>query len=210
MKEYYSRRAKEYEQIYKRKDPVRLAEIKQIKNELRKIFRDKFVLEAACGTGYWTEVISEFASKTVSFDFSDEVIEIAKSKMLNAEFIIDNAFEMNNIRGDFDAGCANFWFSHIPKNKINDFLNLFHSKLQHGSIIFMTDNIFIDGVGGNLLTKPGDENTYKIRVLSDGTVYEIIKNYYSEEELKKIFVKYSSDPQVTIGKCFWRVTYKID
>ncbi len=210
MKDYYSKRAREYEQIYYRDDPQRQNELEQIKNELGSCFQNETVLEAACGTGYWTEVISRVAKRTTAFDFSKEVLEVAKSKKLNAEFIVDNIYEMKNITGFFNSGCANFLFSHIPKNKINDFLNLFHSKLQHGSIIFMTDNIFIEGVGGNLLTKPGDENTYKRRVLSDGTAYEIIKNYYSEEELKEIFNRYSSDPEVTIGKCFWRVKYKID
>ncbi len=207
-KEYYSRRAEEYEQIYTRDDPVRQDEINKIKNELTIIFKGRDVLEAACGTGYWTETISRTANSTVSFDYSNEVIEIAKSKNLNAEFLIDNAYEMNKVGGTFNAGCANFWFSHIPKNKIIGFIETFNKKLSPGSIVFMADNIYIEGIGGELITKQGDENTYKMRKLSDGSSYEIIKNYYDENELRNIFKDYAEDIETYFGKCFWRVKYR--
>lgn len=44
----------------------------------------------------------------------------------------------------------------------------------------MADNIYIEGIGGKLIIKENDDNTYKIRELSNGTIYEIIKNHYSE------------------------------
>jgi ubiquinone/menaquinone biosynthesis C-methylase UbiE len=208
MKEYYSRRAREYERIYYRDDPVRQQELEQIKNELLSLYKNKRVLEAACGTGYWTEAISNTAGVVVAFDFSSEVIEIAKSKNLNAQFIVDDAYSMKNIKGVFNAGCANFWFSHIRKDRIEEFLTVFHNKLEPGSVVFMADNILIEGVGGKLITKPGDENTYKIRKLSDDSSYEVLKNYFSIDELSDIFKNYSSNLEINFGKCFWRVKYK--
>jgi len=207
-KEYYSKRAEEYEKIYHRDDPVRQSELDKIKNELSVCFKGLNVLEAACGTGYWTETISKAAKTTLSFDYSPEVIEIAKSKKLDAEFIIDDAYRMDNIRGNFNAGCANFWFSHIPKNKITVFLNCFHKKLNPGSPVFMADNVYVEGIGGKLITKPGYQDTYKLRVLSDGSAYEIIKNYYNEDELKDIFSPHAESLETYFGNCFWRIKYK--
>ena len=46
------------------------------------------------------------------------------------------AFEENR----FNAGLANFWFSHIPKKKINNFLLEFHRVLRPGSRVFITDS----------------------------------------------------------------------
>lgn len=207
MKDYYSRRAREYEEIYNRDDPVRQKELGIIKKELAELMEGRDVLEAACGTGYFTEVISKKARSVTAFDFSPEVIEIAKAKRLKARFLIDDAYEMKNITGTFNAGCANFFFSHIPKDKIDSFLRLFHSKLLPGAVVYMADNINVEGVGGELITKPGDVNTYKRRTLKDGSSYEILKNYYSEEELRDIFSRYSNGLEVKIGKCFWRVKW---
>ena len=69
LKDYYSKRAKDYEQIYSREDPVRQSELNKIKDELISLFKNKSVLEAACGTGYWTEVISKTAKQVLAFDF---------------------------------------------------------------------------------------------------------------------------------------------
>ena len=209
MREYYSRRAKDYEQIYYHyEDQDRQAELKLIGDEMISCFMNKTVLEVACGTGYWTDIISKCVKKITAFDFSSEVLEIAKSKNLNAELLIDDAYEMKNIRGLFDAGCANFWFSHIPKDKIDAFLNCFHQKLQPGSTVYMADNNYIEGAGGVFVRKPGDVNTYKIRKLPDDSDYEILKNYYSGEELREIFKNHSSNFEFRSGKYYWRVIYK--
>jgi len=208
INKYYSHRANEYEAIYNRDDPIRQEEQSRIHHELELIFKDKSVLEIACGTGYWTKTISKAADKVLAIDYSQEVIEVAKSKNINAEFIVDDAFSLSKVEGIFDGGCANFWFSHIPKNKIKIFLETFHGKLEKGSSVFMADNIFIDGVGGELIYKSGDENTYKLRALEDGSRYEILKNYYTKKELEYLFKLYSTNLEITFNKCFWWIKYK--
>ena len=208
MREYYSRRAKDYEKIYYHyDDPERQSELKLIGDEMISCFTNKSVLEVACGTGYWTDVISKYIKRITAFDFSPEVLEIAKSKNLNAELLIDDAYEMKNIKGQFEGGCANFWFSHIPKDKIDTFLNCFHQKLLPGSTIYIADNNYIEGAGGVFVHTPGDMNTYKIRTISDGSEYEILKNYYTEDELREIFKTHSHDIEFRSGKFYWRIKY---
>jgi ubiquinone/menaquinone biosynthesis C-methylase UbiE len=48
----------------------------------------KHVLEIACGTGYWTEVISSSAASIIAIDINDEVLEIARSKKLNQQKVL--------------------------------------------------------------------------------------------------------------------------
>jgi trans-aconitate methyltransferase len=206
--EYYSKRASEYEQIYHRDDPVRQSELAKIKNLVRNSFRNKSVLEIACGTGYWTEAVSKSAKNITAVDCSAEMLAIAKAKKLKTDFIIDNAYSLKNVIGSFNAGLANFWFSHIPKNKMITFLNTFHIKLQPRSVIIMADNILDKEFGGELIEKENDENTYKIRNLKDGNQYQIIKNYYSKDELNSIFKEYSSEIKIHFGKYYWWIKYK--
>ncbi|HEY6168738.1 MAG TPA: class I SAM-dependent methyltransferase, partial [Verrucomicrobiae bacterium] len=55
LAEYYARRAGEYERIYAK--PERQADLAALRARLAEAFRGRRVLEIACGTGYWTEVI---------------------------------------------------------------------------------------------------------------------------------------------------------
>lgn len=210
MKEYYNKRAKEYEQIYHHDDPVRQSELAKIKNLLRNSFRNKSVLEVACGTGYWTEAVAQTAKNITAVDYSVEMIQLAKTKEIKATFIDDDAFSLKNVSDIFNAGLANFWFSHIPKAQINSFLNTFHKKLQPKSTVIMTDNIFNKDIGGEIIKKYRDENSYKVRTLNDGTSFQIIKNYYNEEELNIIFKKYSSEINIHFGKYYWWIKYKLN
>ena len=75
---YYGKRAEEYEQIYRK--PERQDELKKIKGLLQNILAGKDILEIACGTGYWTERISQRAKSILATDINDTVLEIAKSK----------------------------------------------------------------------------------------------------------------------------------
>jgi SAM-dependent methyltransferase len=209
MNEYYSKRAKEYEDVYYRDDPIRQAEQNQIKSEMKRIFSDRSVLEIACGTGYWTQYIAEVAKNISGIDNSNQVLEIARLKNIRAKFIYGDAFNLEEIEGIFNAGCANFWLSHIEKESIDQFLNGFHNKITKGSPVFMADNIYIEGIGGKLIKKDNSNNTYKIRKLSDGTEYQIVKNYYEENELHEILQNYAKEINIRIGKCFWWLNYII-
>ena len=74
----------------------------------------------------------------------------------------------------------------------------------------MTDNIYNAEFGGELIDNANDENTYKNRTLKDGASYQIIKNYYNEEELNTIFRMYSSEIKIHFGKYYWWIKYKLN
>ncbi len=214
LKNYYALRASEYEEIYHRNDPQRLKEQSKIQSRIKVAFRGAHVIEVACGTGYWTQFASETAQSIVATDCNEEVLEIARHKQYSCPVSIEmaDAYDLPFPPKTFTGGIANFWFSHIPKNRIAHFLEGFHKTLKAGSHIFMADNMNVAGLGGELTTKPGDDNTYKLRTLKDGTQHEILKNYFTREDLLKIFKRY--DPTLTendiyIGKCFWWIQYKI-
>jgi len=214
MEAYYARRAKEYESIYFRDDPVRQKEQIEIQSALQESLQEKHVLEIACGTGYWTKFLSESAGDIVATDFNQEVIEIAQQKRYACpvSFQRADAYNLPFKPATFTGGMANFWFSHVPKAKIAEFLTLFHRTLQPGSRVFMADNVNVPGLGGELIAKPGDENTYKLRTLADGAQQEILKNYFTPEELVSIFSAYDSSfslAEVSQGECFWRLTYRV-
>ncbi len=214
-KMYYKKRAKEYEAVYYRNDPVRQGEQRKIAKALQLVLKGKDVLEVACGTGYWTQFLSRTAKSVYATDIVEEALEIAKTKkyVCPIQFSIEDAYKLSFSDGTFDGGLANFWFSHIPKSRINTFLKEFHRVLKKGSSVFITDNVLVKSIGGKLVKKPNDENTYKLRELKDGEQFLVLKNYYSKENLLRIFkehVKNLSPRNIFYRKCFWHITYTIN
>jgi SAM-dependent methyltransferase len=210
--EYYSKRASEYEAIYGRQDPIRLSELRAISHAIMENFRGRCVLEVACGTGYWTQLAAKVAERIEAIDESFEMLEIARAKNIPADkvgFAQADAYNLDTVAGTFDAGLSNFWFSHIPKAQVNEFLHGFHKKLLTRATVFMADNVYVPDIGGELIRRTEIEDTFKIRELSTGSKHVVLKNYYDEEELQGIFAPLVIDLEIHVGQCFWWLSYKI-
>jgi len=212
--EYYRRRAGEYEEIYDWRDPQRQEEQDLVSEAIKSSLRERDVLEVACGTGFWTRVLSETAGSIVATDLGVEVMEVARGKEYGCPvtFRREDAYDLSFEDDDFDGGLAFSWFSHVPRDTIDPFLEELHRVLRPGSRIFIADNVYVEGIGGELVRRPGDSNTYKIRTLRDGGVFTIVKNYFDVDDLLDIFgkhVKGFSEENVFHGKCFWYVDYEI-
>jgi len=213
--EYYMRRAGEYDEIYGWRDPERQREQEMLSIAIQESLRGRNVLEVACGTGWWTRALSGSARSIMATDLGEEVMEIAKEKEYGCPvtFKQEDAYNLSFLDRSFNGGFAFSWFSHIPRGHIDAFLKEFHRVLEEGSRVFIADNVYIQGIGGDLEKREDDPNTYKIRTLKDGGVFTIVKNYFSVEDLVEIFgrhVEGFSECNVVQGKCFWYVDYVTD
>ncbi|MEW5925454.1 MAG: class I SAM-dependent methyltransferase [Candidatus Zixiibacteriota bacterium] len=215
MENYYNLRADEYEEIYNRDDPIRQAEQNKIADTIRNIYEGRKVLEIACGTGYWTKYLSETASYICAVDNAPDMLTLAKSKKYDCpiDFMMADAFNPAVRERSFDGGLANFWFSHIPKRRIDDFMKAFHRNMAPGARIFMADNIFIPDLGGELIHPEGSEDTFKKRKLKNGSEHLVLKNYYSRQQLLDLFSRYNrsiSEENIFYGDCFWFIFYEMN
>jgi ubiquinone/menaquinone biosynthesis C-methylase UbiE len=75
---YYSARAPDYEEIYKR--PERQQDLVRLRRTLTELSSGETVLELACGTGYWTRVMARSATEIHAVDASSESVEIARDR----------------------------------------------------------------------------------------------------------------------------------
>nr|MDA3837537.1 class I SAM-dependent methyltransferase [Candidatus Delongbacteria bacterium] len=209
-KQYYAERAKEHDKVYLKAE--RQDDIKKLHKYLKEAFSGLNVLETACGTGYWTKTISQTANSILSTDFNDEVLEIARSRdynISNVSFIQDEAYKLSSVAGNFNAGFAGFFWSHIPLNRIEEFLKTFHSKLEPGAKVVFIDNLFVDGSSTPVSRTDEDGNTYQIRKLDNGKEFEILKNFPTETYLKNLLIKYSDDINIQKLKYYWIAEYKL-
>jgi ubiquinone/menaquinone biosynthesis C-methylase UbiE len=212
LRRYYDDRAGVYDDMYRRSDPVWRRDLAALASAMTLTLSDRRVLEVACGTGFWTEIVAKVAKHVFAFDVSERMLTVARNRKTpsaNVEYIHGDAYALSEISGEFDAGLANFWFSHIPKQRIAEFLHNFHERLGKNAVVFMADNMCNPGIGGQLVIKPGIEDTFKLREGSDGSKYEVLKNYYNYETLKRILSPKTLDLRTRETKYFWWVEYRV-
>ena len=212
LRRYYDQRAPEYEQIYLPRDEQHARELGELSRELRDAVRGRRVLEVACGTGYWTACAAGVALRVTATDASLGMLAEAREKPppANVELLARDAYHLHDLPADFDAGLAMFWLSHVPRARLRAFLDGFHARLGPGAVVYLADNVYVPGLGGELL--PADEagDTYKLRRLSHGGRHRVLKNYFSAEELRALLAPGASDLSVRSGKHFWSATYRRD
>jgi len=206
--DYYANRALEFEKVYtkqeRKNDLFRLGE--HLKNELR----DRDVFEIACGTGYWTAMIADVVGSITATDINEAVLAIARAKDLREDcvtFEILDAYAPRYSGGEFNAGLACFWWSHIPLIRLHEFLREFHSSLSPGASVTFADNRFVEGSSTALSKSDADGNTYQMRNLGDGSSYEVLKNFPTRAFLYQTLARYSDDISITDFDFFWSVTY---
>jgi ubiquinone/menaquinone biosynthesis C-methylase UbiE len=211
---YYKDRAKEYEEVYQWRDKNRQQEQDLMSIQMTTFLSGTDVIDVGCGTGYWTQRISKTTKSIVGIDINQAVLDIAVSKNYSCptEFKLMDAYKLEFPERKFTGAVASFWLSHISKENITKWLEQLHRILKPEARVFVADNTFIEGIGGDLIRKADDPNTYKLRTLNDGSKHLIVKNYFTEDELVELFSPYEKHftyENVFLGKCFWWVKYSV-
>lgn len=209
--EYYKHRAGEYEKIYFRDVPERRKEITDEEVRLKALVAGQRVLELACGTGYWTKVMSETAAQVTASDIWPEMLAQAKQKQFGCpvEFIAADMFAHPWPEKGFDVVVVGFWFSHQPKQEFVKFFDLLCRPLKPGGKIWLIDNNPpAEGMDHELVRQDEFGNNFKRRYLENGESHVILKNYYLEAELRKIFEPQLEIELMTYGRYYWSVVLR--
>ena len=209
--EYYGKRALEYEQVYAK--PERQPELAGLTLLLQGLLAGHDVLELACGTGYWTAAIAPSAHSVVATDVSPEVLELASRKSYppgRVRLALADAYAPEQIGGRFTAGFAGFWWSHVPRQDLPQFLGPFHRRLGSGARVVLCDNRYAEGSSTPVSRTDPAGNTYQRRLLRNGAEYEVLKNFPSPGELDRILALHgATDIALTELTYYWCVTYRV-
>lgn len=209
--QYYRDRAREYEAIYHRDDPVRQQELADEADRLRTLAKGRRVLEFACGSGWWTRIMSETAESIVAVDLSKEMLEIAASKAFGCPVdLIESDMTLHHAPpAGFGLIALGFWFSHQPRENYDDFFEMIRRPLAPDGRIWMIDNNPFEDDPLHAHTRYDQYgNNFKKRRLNDGREYEILKNYFTEQELRGCFVPRFNLDRLTFGTYYWSVVLR--
>jgi len=157
------------------------------------LIKNRNVLEIACGTGIWTATLADFAQKVTAADISPAALKIAAEKLAeynNIELIADDAYSLENTGRGFAAAFSSDWFSHIPRKSIAGFIKNLESRLTPGAPVIFLDMSHRPIFDEDPFEYDSHGNRVSRRSLPDGTEFDIIKNFFTEAEIKGIFVEF--------------------
>ncbi|WP_284616120.1 class I SAM-dependent methyltransferase [Aquabacterium humicola] len=208
---YYAKRAAEYEAIYAK--PERQAELRALEAELPGFFAGRCVLEIACGTGWWTLHGARDAAHWLATDLNPETMAVARSKPLPAsvELRTLDAYSFEGLaEGErFDAAFAGHWWSHVPRQRLIDWIEALHARLVPGARIVMLDNQYAEGSSTPLARSDEHGNTYQQRRLADGSVHEVLKNFPTRDEAIAAIGPHVRDVDWSATRHYWRLSYQL-
>lgn len=181
---YYQARAQEYDAVYDK--PERQADLASLRAWLPGALDGRRVLEVAAGTGYWTAVYADLARSVLATDVSVETLSVARARRAwpgTVRFSEADAFSVASVAGAFDAAFAGFFWSHVPVGSLDGFLAGLAGRLDRPATLVFIDNRYVRGSSHPVTRTDADGNTYQQRQLTDGSTWEVIKNFPAPEEI---------------------------
>jgi len=209
VSQYYAARASVYDETAGYTDLAAEQLRAHIKSRYQEILAGHVVLEIACGTGYWTEVIGEAANSVLAIDIHQSLISQAEercARLPHVRFQVADAYTLNGVPAGFTAASGHWWWSHMPREKIPGFLRALHSKLVPGALVLFADQLRYEW---SARRQDAGGNNLETRTLPDGRSFEIVKNFPAEAELVNALqgiadnIKYIEHPD----EQSWDLTY---
>ena len=146
------------------------------------------VLEIASGTGIWTEELLRNAASVTALDSSPEMHERSRSRLMGNPKVRYVVADIYNWVPDtsYDAVTFSFWLSHVPGSKLDDFASKVALCLKPGGRVFFADQR-TEGRTREVMDHPSGEIAR--RSLINGRKFNIIKHFYSSEEITRCFLQ---------------------
>jgi ubiquinone/menaquinone biosynthesis C-methylase UbiE len=207
MREYYARRAEEYERIYAR--PERQADLALIKRAIEEAFAGRHVLDIACGTGYFSRCAAHRALSVSGIDANEETLAIARAKQIpNAVFDIGDAYALRRPERRYGGCLITFWWSHLPRQRLAEFLAGVQNTLAPGAQVLVIDNLYVPGNSTPVSRADHEGNTYQERRLGNEERYEVMKNFPTPSELEAWGTRFGTEVAVTSLTYFWMLQFQ--
>jgi demethylmenaquinone methyltransferase/2-methoxy-6-polyprenyl-1,4-benzoquinol methylase len=210
MQTYYRDRAGEYDEWWFRKgrydrgpesNAEWFAEMAEVQGAFDAAGFSGEVLELAPGTGNWTERLARSAAHVTALDASPEMIALNTAR-LTAQGLADKvAFHQTDLFAwqpqlAYDGFFFGFWLSHVPAERLDDFLEQVAAALRPGGMLGIIDSRREQSsTAPDQPLAPAGEDIMTRR-LNDGRAYQIVKRYFAPEELAALLARHDIDADV--------------
>lgn len=203
---YYRARASEYDEWFYRLNrydhgpeinQLWFDDVTQLVTAFQQLDPVDEAVELAAGTGIWTERLVKLARQVTVVDTSPEMIAINRAKLpdANITYMQQDIFEWEPER-EYDLVFFSFWLSHVPPERFASFLAKVRRATHAGGRLFLIDSRFEQTGAAKNNPLFEDEETYRTRILNDGSEYTIVKIYYEPESLRESLARAGFDADV--------------
>ncbi len=200
MREYYRKRAPEYDDWYFRRNAYDkgrtlnaawFRELKVLRKYARSISGHK-ILEVAAGTGMWTQYLAEGNSVT-PVDTSPEALCINRARS-GVAGVVGDAFQLAFLAPHSHDLCFfAFWISHVPEEHMARFFRSVADAVSPTPRVVVVDSIY----NPTELNCLSHENSVQMRALRSGRAFRVFKKYYTPSELRSLSERYLKHSRVT-------------
>ncbi len=146
------------------------------------------VLEIACGTGEWTEVLARNADSVTALDSSSDMIKRNKARLKDnpkVRYVLADFYDWKPDKL-YDAVSFSFWISHVPGSRLDEFVSkVSRCLVPSGRVVFVDQQVTAEK--NEVMDVPGGE--VSIRTLDDGRGFKVIKHFYKHEEIREVFLR---------------------
>ena len=211
MAAYYGQRAAGYERVYGK--PERQQDLRAMEAWLATRFVDRKVLEIACGTGWWTPHGAAPAAHWRATDLSPATLAVAQAKAAmpaTVRFQTVDAYTLAELGDEtFDAAFAGCWWSHVPLDCLQPWLDTLHARLRPGAVVVVLDNRLVPASSTPISRTDLQGNTYQQRRLDDGSAHEVLKNFPAAAQAIAALGPRALDPHWTAWAHYWALTWTV-
>jgi SAM-dependent methyltransferase len=189
---YYEARAPEYDDWYLRRgryahgpihDAAWNAELDGAGAWLDSLPIHGEIVELAAGTGWWSPLLASKGELWL-YDAAEAPLELARERLLahhlRAHIHVRDAWAEPDRQ--VDALVANFWVSHVPRERTTEFLELARRWLKPGGVLAFVDSLPDPQSGA--ADHPAQVGDLAVRRLADGREFTIPKVHRTSVELE--------------------------
>lgn len=201
---YYRHRAPEYDATSRPAGDPFAAYARELESALADFGPLGRVLEIACGTGWWTKRLLEYASEVTALDSSPEMLALTAERVgddLRVHYVEADVFRWTPDAPYDVVFCAN-WLSHVPPSRFDDFWSVVRAALGPDGRAFFIE----EGQDAWRHEQPFEEAGVPLvrRTLGDGTSYRVVKIYWDAGDLHRRLSDLGWDIDIrTTGPFLW-------
>jgi len=182
---YYRAQAQEYDEVTENAEELKEA-YARARELLQRMGPYEQVLELACGTGTWTQVLLPIAHNITAIDAAPEMLTIARQKLGNAHVSYQQAdvFQWEP-RQEYDLVFFANWLSHVLPKDLDAFLHKVSRAVRPGGYLVMIDQSAPTSEDREIMTEGEGGSLYAHRSLRNGEAFTIVKVFYEVTALQE-------------------------
>ena len=156
------------------------------------------VLELACGTGIWTQVLLQISGHVTALDASPEMLAIARQKTGDERVSYKQVdlFQWEPER-PYDLVFFANWLSHVPPADLDAFLTRAARAVRTGGYLVILDQSTPTPEDQQIMKEGEDGPIYAERSLINGAIFTIIKVFYDAAALRETLAARSFEVTVS-------------